>query len=193
MTAISRPDATQLAVFLGIVMALAYAGSASAAACDGVPQCEPQTQASIRYNAWETKGWAYYCTGDHPYYWNTDQVLGFGHNFSFDNKCFTVTENPFAEDEPSKFDATITNFCFKHENITVTLGCSQQSTGVPCKNNTSKVVKDPKCPIVSGTQKTFCSQGPVPACIQVWEEQCASGAVYCTADEAVIWCVTCGP
>jgi hypothetical protein len=193
MTAISRPVATQLAVVLGIVTALAYAGSASAAACDGVPQCEPQTQASIRYNPWETKGWAYYCTGDHPYYWNTAQVLGFGNNFSFNNKCFTVTENPFAENEPSKFDATITNFCLKHENITVTLGCSQQSTDVPCKNNTSKVVKDPNCPIVSGTQKNICNQGPVPACIQVWEEQCASGAVYCTADEAVIWCVTCGP
>lgn len=189
MTAISRPAATQLAMVLGIVMALAYAGAASAAVCDGVPLCEPQTQASIRYSAWETKGWAYYCTGDHPYYWNTGaQVFGLGNNFSFDNKCFTVTENPFAENEPSKFDATITNFCLKHENITVTLGCSQQSSqNVQCKS-TSRTIKDPNCPIVSGTMQTFCSQG---ACFQMWQEQCTSGLVSCTDSLAIIWCITC--
>jgi hypothetical protein len=45
-------------------------------------------QASVHYGGLDTKGWAYYCTGDHPYYWNNDSTLGFGSNFSFNNNCF---------------------------------------------------------------------------------------------------------
>jgi hypothetical protein len=166
-------------------------GAAIADPCERVPLCERQTKASVRYGALDTKGWAYYCTGAYPYYWNNDDVLGFGNNFSFDNKCFTVTENPFSENEPSKMDATITNWCFKHEDIKVTLGCSKQSPDIPCDTTHTGLIKDPGCPIVPGTQKNFCSGGPVPVCVQTWEEKCDSGAVYCTDDETVTWCLTC--
>jgi hypothetical protein len=196
MTAIDRPTATRLTLFLGVVLAMAYAGRASAAPCDGVPLCEPQVMSGVRYSALHTSGWAYYCTGDHPYYWNPDQILGlFGHNYSFDNSCFTVSENPFAEDHPSKFDATITNWCLKHETITVTLGCSAepQNAVASCPTSSpSKVIKDPGCPTQSGSSRNWCSASNPPVCIQTWTEQCESGGpVYCTDDLTVVWCVTC--
>jgi hypothetical protein len=116
----------------------------------------------VRYGPWDTKGWAYYCTGDHPYYWNNDDVLGFGNNFRFDNKCFTVTENPFAENEPSKMDATITNWCPKHEDITITLGCSKQSTTIPCESTNSGPMKDPACPSCLVRRRITAPADPFP-------------------------------
>jgi hypothetical protein len=97
-----------------------------AAICDDVPDCQQQVQAPVSYTGWQTQGWAYYCTGDHPYFWgvgNACQNL----NFSFDNSCFSVLEDEFAETTPSKFDATITNWCLSTQSITVTLGCSTQA------------------------------------------------------------------
>lgn len=193
MTANSKPNASRLALLLGLVVAIASPGAVSAGPCDGVPLCERQTMASVGYSAWQTRGWAYYCTGDHPYYWNNDSVLGFGNNFSFDNKCFTVTENPFAEDHPSKMDATITNWCLRHEDITVTLGCSAKPQTVSCpSNSTSRVIKDPGCPMQAGTYKNYCSSGPRPVCFQTWTEQCQDGPVYCTDEFTGVWCITCG-
>jgi hypothetical protein len=40
-----------------------------AAIGDGVPDCQEQVQAPVSYTGWQTQGWAYYCTGDHPYFW----------------------------------------------------------------------------------------------------------------------------
>jgi hypothetical protein len=188
------PFGQRAMIVLGMLLLLlaAYPGAGSAAPCDGVPLCETQVQGSVHYGGWDTKGWAYYCGGDHPYYWNNDSVLGFGNNFSFNNSCFTVTENPFVENSPSKMDATITNWCLKGEDITVTLGCSAQPQTAACpSNSTSSVIKDPGCPI-QGSVRNTCSGGLIPVCIQTWTEQCSSGPVYCTADQAVIWCITCG-
>lgn len=176
------------------VVAAAIAGlwcpQALTGTCDGVPLCQPQTQSAVHYNAWQTSGWAYYCTGDHPYFWNNDNNLGFGNNFSFDNRCFTVTENPFAENEPSKFDATITNWCLKGEDISVTIGCSQQPQNMPSCPNGTTVGKDPGCPI-QGSIANHCSSGPVPVCIQTWTERCSNGPAYCTDELTAVWCVTC--
>jgi hypothetical protein len=194
MMAAMGATAMRVALGVGLVL-LAHVGGASAGLCDGVPQCQPQVMGAVSYSAWHTSGWAYYCSGDHPYYWNTDQILGlFGHNYTFDNNCFSVSENPFAESgDPSKFDATITNWCFKGEDITVTIGCSAapQDAAPSCSNKTSSVIKDPGCPIQSGSSKNWCSGTNPPVCFQTWTENCSSGQVYCTDDLTVVWCVTC--
>jgi hypothetical protein len=181
---------TGLAVLLGILTFIAYPDWSGAEPCDGVPQCEAQVMAPVYYGAWQTSGWAYYCSGDHPYYWNNDQILGFGNNFTWDNSCFSVIEDPFAEDL-TKMDATITNWCLADEDITVTLGCSQQPQGGPsCPNNNTKVGPDPGCPM-QGSVKNHCSSTNPPVCIQTWTEQCSTGPAFCTDDLTVIWCVTC--
>jgi hypothetical protein len=183
---------TWLALCLSVLTVIAYPGGSFAAPCDGVPQCEPQVMAPVHYSAWQTSGWAYYCTGDHPYYWNNDNILGFGNNFSFDNSCFTVTEDPFGESssEPSKMDATITNWCLIGEDITVTLGCSQQPQQVSCPNNNTTVGPDPGCP-TQGAPANHCSNTNPPVCFQTWTEQCANGPAYCTDDLTFVWCITC--
>src|SRR5690349_10010770 len=125
---------------------------------------------------------------------NGQSTLGFGNNFTWDNSCFQVTENPFAESEPSKMDATITNWCIHRggEDITLTLGCSKQpQAGPSCPNNNTKIVfQDPKCP-VQGSPQNHCAPGIFPVCYQTWTEQCSDGPAYCTADQGVIWCVEC--
>lgn len=86
-----------------------------------VPDCAGQVQKPVSYTWLKTKGWAYYCTGDHPYFWS--MVDGYPRNYTWDNSCFSVTENNVYEDW-NKFDATITNWCSKSEVLTLTLGCS---------------------------------------------------------------------
>ena len=179
-----------LALLLGALSFVAFPLESLAAPCDSVPLCEPQVKSPIHYSGWGNSGWAYYCTGDHQYYWNNDQILGFGNNFTWDNSCFTVTENPFAEGEPSKMDATITNWCVVGEDITVTLGCSQQPQSGPACQNT-KVVGDPGCPMKGGISN-HCSVTNPPFCFQTFTEQCSDGSlVYCTDDLTVVWCIAC--
>lgn len=119
-------------ILLGVFAFIANPYRSVAAPCDGVPDCEPQVMDIVQYSELQTKGWAYYCGGDHPYYWNNDPILGFGNNFSADNSCFKITENPFVEDV-NKMDATITNWCNAIEVVAVTLGCSRQpQAGLSC-------------------------------------------------------------
>ncbi len=181
-------------VLLGTAAILAspvFVSTSYASPCKHVPQCEKQEKSAKSYKGLQTRGWAYHCKGTHPYYWNNDQVLGFGNNFSFNNKCFTVTENPFSEGA-HKFDATITNWCLKTEKIKVTLGCSRVPQSGPSCTLEDKVVKDPKCPTVKGSSRNFCNSGRVPVCIQTWEEQCSDNTqYYCTDDQTVVWCTPC--
>lgn len=90
---------------------------------DKIPDCELQVQQQVYFPKSYTSGWAFYCTGDHPYFWGYQ--YSFWPSYTFDNSCFTVTENIFYEDV-GKFDATITNWCIKPENIVVTLACSSK-------------------------------------------------------------------
>jgi hypothetical protein len=184
-----RGPMTYAAVALTCLLALAAPARTAAGVCDSVPDCEGQVQTPEFYIAWQTSGWAYYCTGDHPYYWNNDQVLGFGNNFTWDDSCFTVTENPFAEDI-SKMDATITNWCLAEEFITVTIGCSRQPQGGPSCPNGTKTVADPGCPM-QGNPTNHCSGGTVPFCFQTWIESCSNGLAHCTADAGLSWCTVC--
>ena len=120
-----------------VVMALA-SPPAWADACDSrntnpvsilpatIPDCELQVQPPLKLSGWDTKGWAFYCTGDHPYYWGLSQ--GFSPSFTFDNSCFSAAENAATENtDGGKFDATFTNWCPKSETVTVTLACSDKS------------------------------------------------------------------
>lgn len=122
----------QLMTAIVIGLGLFPLGSALADPCttaynsstqQNVPNCEDQAQPAVSYSASNTKGWAYYCGGDHPYYWGLSN--GFNNAYEKNNNCFTITENTIAEGgNSSKFDATITNWCLKKETLVVTLACS---------------------------------------------------------------------
>ena len=79
------------------------------------PDCQNQVQAGINYSGWETKSWAYYCGGDHPVYRDGSDSIDFG------NTCFTVAENPVAENK--NFDGSFTNWCIGDQSLVVVLAC----------------------------------------------------------------------
>lgn len=175
-------------------IALAASVSASAEVCRGIPDCAPQTMGPVRYGPLDTKTYAYYCSGARPFYWNPDTMFGIaGHNYDTHSKCFTVLESPIGENEPGKFDAIITNWCVHHETLTITIGCSSMPQTVACVSNATKTTKDPGCPMASGTYRNSCSPGPVPVCVQTWQENCSTGPAYCTDDLTNVWCYTCQP
>ena len=160
---------------------------------DPVPDCELQQQAPVHYWSWETSGWAYYCKGDHPYFYGMQQ--SFILNYTWDNSCFSVTENIFA-DTVNNLDATITNWCLHSggEDITVTLGCSSKPPpgSAPCNiDNSDPVYKDPGC--TESNQRTFCSSTIPPVCIVTDTETCADGTMYyCSASFGAVVCYKCG-
>ena len=91
-----------------------------------IPDCELQVQPALKLSGWDTKGWAFCCTGDHPYYWGLFQ--GFSPSFAFNNTCFSVAENAATDDaDAGKFDATFTNWCLKSETVTMTLACTDKA------------------------------------------------------------------
>lgn len=159
--------------------ALPAAGSSDL--CSGIPECQVQPQTPVKLKPLQTKGWAFYCTGDYPYYVK----------FEKQGSCCSATENPFVEDRPSKCDVTLTNWKVYTHHVTIRLACSKiDPHGPPC-NATSGPVGDPKCPI-NGKVRNTCSGGPVPVCIQTWEERCSDGRVFeCTADQGVVGCIRC--
>ena len=188
-----RAIAVTGALLLG---ALLLPGTARAAACDAgspaIPDCETQVQSAVSYSGWETSGWAYYCTGDHPYYWGASSYyLG---NFNSDNSCFSVAEDVFAENQANKFDATLTNWCLKDESITITLGCSKQPPpgfSGTCSNITGPPLDDPGCTTSNITN--HCSGTNPPVCFQTSDETCNDGTTYtCTTNLLVTWCYLCG-
>ena len=105
----ARRQMLRVSALLGAVMSLtglaatsAWANPCSKTGYGTVPNCQPQAQAGISYSGWETKGWAYYCSGDHPYYWRPFN--------EWNNNCFSVAENKLDEgDNLHKFSVTITN------------------------------------------------------------------------------------
>lgn len=122
-------------VLLAAVAVTAVSGTAWADACDSkrwgggspssIPNCELQVQAPVKYNGGQTKGWAYLCGGDHPYFWGL--YASYSPSYTSNNSCFSVAENAVNEaGNNSKFDATFTNWCLKKESITITLACSNQ-------------------------------------------------------------------
>ena len=116
---------------LGATLALSP-GTASAAgtttdACTqaGVPlgagnTCQNQTQAAVGYNGSQSQGWAYYCGGDHTYFY------GGTNGIAWNNTCFTETENGFFE-SGNKADADFINWCATGQSLVVVLACYSQS------------------------------------------------------------------
>ena len=80
--------------------------------------CENQTQATITYSGLQSQGWAYYCTGDHPYFPGSNSPPA----IAWDNTCFTEVENEFLE-SGSKEDGSFTNWCTSIQPLTVVLAC----------------------------------------------------------------------
>jgi hypothetical protein len=183
-------------LLLAIFCATLLPGHSSALAegfgCDHVQNCELQTQAPVHYYAWDTKGWAYYCTGDHPYFWGMNQS-GLPFNYSWHNSCFTVSENIAEENAPNKADFFSTNWCLKGENLIVSLACSTNPPpGVGfCSNTVGGPVKDPGCP--QSDVHNYCNPNvPFVECFQTFGETCGNGTQYtCSTDVDVTWCLKC--
>jgi hypothetical protein len=157
---------------------------------DPIPSCELQPQIPVPFSSWQTSGWAFYCTGDHPYFYGMQE--GYYDAFSWDNKCFSVIENEF-DDGVNKLDVTMTNWCFKKEDITLTLACSSTPPpGIAPCTLTGGAVKDPGCPQSDVTN--YCSSSNPPVCVQTYVETCSNNVTYfCTLDVAFSYCLQCVP
>ena len=154
----------------------------------GIPQCEVQKMQPVPYGAWHTKGWAYYCTGDHPFYWGLQQ--GFIGSYNWDESGFTGTENEFY-DGPNKFDGTFTNWNFSQQNLTVELACSAvPQPGIQGCSTTGGPVGDPGCP--QSNIQNHCTGGSLPLCMQTYTETCSTGVSYdCSIVDGIAWCLQC--
>ena len=157
-----------------------------------VPDCEIQTMAPVHYGSWGTSGWAYYCTGDHPYYWGigSDYLA----NFTWDSDCFTVAENYYGETTPFKFDATITNWCINPggQDIVVSLGCSDKPPPgfLPSCPGGGEFGPDPGCP--QSNVSTYCTHTVPAICFLTFFETCSNNVEYsCYADNGLTQCQTC--
>lgn len=173
---------TALAVLMLPGLAAAQSVPGNSEPCDGVPNCQYQQQTGISYGGWDTKGWAYYCTGDHPYFWG-DFYANVEGRWVQTNSCFETTENRLAEQSsPNKLDVTVTNWCAKREDYVISLACS--STPPPgLTNNCSgpaNPVKDPGCPIQGNIANHCISSLPIADCFQTWQEQCGNTTYWCT-------------
>ena len=174
--------------------AIAHPGSASAdQVCgqdydDPIPDCEPQVQQPELWHWGSLGGWAYYCTGDHPYFWTY-----YSGSYTWDNSCFTLLAI-FEEGQiPSKADFTIGNWCLKAESLTVTLGCSKQPSptyaGKSCTTYAAGPVGDPGCTQTSVRDNCYPGEA---TCYLFSTEQCSNGTVYdCTAIDGIVWCYQC--
>ena len=177
-----------------LLAATFVAGTAQADVCNPdsfgspIPDCQPQVQDPVHYDGWATSGWAYYCKGDHPYFYGLQrgQVAA----YEKDNDCFSVLENVFADDW-NKLDVTITNWCLKGEDITITMACSGEP---PVKfancGSLGERVGDPGCP--QSNQQNHCSAGLPPFCAQTYNEICSDGGKWsCTETFGIAWCMQC--
>jgi hypothetical protein len=155
--------------------------------CSGIPNCELQPQATIKFGADDTKGWAFYCTGAQPYYWGGYYAAKYN-RWTQNNNCFTTSENNAAEvGYPNKLDVTITNWCAKDEDYNISIACSSNpppNYAPACGSSTESqpIFKDPGCPI-QGNITNVCNGLQTQFCMQTWTEQCTNNIQYwCTLD-----------
>lgn len=152
-----------------------------------IPDCEPQVQKPVTYSTWKTSGWAYYCTGNRPYFWGLrENQVG---AFTWDNSCFSVTENVFYDDF-NKLDVTATNWC-RVQELTVTMACSGAPPPSFRKCGTEgEQVGDPGCPQTN--IQNHCSSGLPSFCAQTYDEICSDGTKWsCTNTFGIAWCLKC--
>ena len=177
VAALFRPDPANAQTSVG----------SSSDPCSGIPNCVLQPQATIHFGASDTKGWAFYCSGDNPYYWG-EESAGDYNRWTQNNNCFTTSESGGSElGNPTKLDVTITNWCVKDEDYNISIACSSNpppnyAPACGSSNPSEPIFTDPKCPIQGNIQNS-CAQVPAPVCIQSWTEQCSNNIQYwCTLD-----------
>jgi hypothetical protein len=181
-----------LAITLGALTSPAAGlGNPCAESPDPPPECQNQTMAPVFYGFWESKTWAYYCTGDHPYYWGPSNSSNTG-NWEVLQSGFTYIESIFAENgSPSKLDSLFTNWTLG-QNLVVVIACSRQPPpeAAVCKISGSPI-SDPGCP--QSDVHTYCNNRGVPVCFLTYLETCSNGAKYqCNNLEALeVWCQQC--
>jgi hypothetical protein len=183
-------------LILGIAILIATSGRGYAAdACDNSaapPDCQQQIQSAVPYSGWESNTWAYYCTGDHPFYWGPSNSSDTG-NFQVLTPNYTFIESIFAENgSPNKMDALFTNWSIYTQQLVVALACSDQPPPqAQVCNNPGNPVADPGC--AESNAHVYCS-GRVPVCFTLYEETCTGGQTYqCTNETGlVVWCQPCG-
>jgi hypothetical protein len=159
-------------------------GDLAQAACQGVPDCQPGAQATFSLSGWETSAVSYQCQSPFPYAWNFAYSQTGSPSVSAIGAIF--------EENPGTYDVLLTNWNpFATDDVTIVVGCSKDNsfTGGSCGAPQS----DPGCPVVAGSQHTYCSRGPVPVCFFTWNERCsANNLLYtCTDDVVVPWCQPC--
>ena len=178
-----------------LLAAVLYPASGLADPCNPqnkIPGCQSQVQAPVPFYGGMGSGWAFYCTGDHPYFWGLgDGILS---NYTWDNSCFTGIENLFDENPNNKFDGTFANWCWSQQNLVVTLGCSDRPPPWSGPDDCAAVgepVSNPGC--ASSDADTSCSNTNPPVCFKKDRQTCGDGTQYnCTgASAATTWCYKC--
>lgn len=107
---------------------------------DRIPDCELQKQPTLTFDSDFSSGYAFYCSNFYKndadyraFYWGL--AAGYSRSFTWDNSCFTVSENQAFERngsfDNSKLDVTISNWCLSEEKITITLACSDETPPDP--------------------------------------------------------------
>lgn len=168
--------ALALAVWLG-------AGPAVADVCENVPLCQAQSETPFQMGGWATQGHGFTCRGEYPYAWNFSYAQTGSPSVSAIGVVREVT--------PGTMDVLFTNWNpFQTDTVSVEVACSKSNS---FGGNCGGVVSDPGCPVVPGSEKNYCSKGPVPVCFQTYQERCQpSNQLYdCTIIELIAYCQPC--
>ena len=180
----SRNSLPRSAVPILLLAALASprAGHADPCADDWSPplNCQTQTTSPVYYGTLDSKTWAYYCSGDHPYYWGLQNPGADSPGYEIVPYGFTSIENEAAEDNPSKLAAEFTNW-HSGQNLVVQIACSNvpPPDATVCDTSGTGVVGDPGC--TQSNRRQYCTGGAEPTCFTLFLETCSNNQTYqCT-------------
>jgi len=157
--------------------------STDTSVCNGIRECQVQPQPWQDIGPWGSIAQGYTCVGAYPYANYYTYIQTGSPSISAMGIVRDVT--------PQTYDILMTNWnLFAHDKVEVILACSKYNiNGGSCGG----VQRDPNCPVIGGSQHTYCNGGPVPVCIQDWNERCsANQQLYqCTDELAITWCTPC--
>lgn len=159
-------------------------GNVGDSACDGVPDCQAQPQATFAMGGWETTTKSYQCQSPYPYAWNMSYSQTGSPSVSAIGAIFA--------ENPGTYDVLLTNWnLFATDDVTIVVACSKDNSF--SGNSCGAPQGDPGCPVVAGSSHMYCSKGPVPVCFSDYQERCqANNLLYqCTIDVIVPWCQPC--
>jgi hypothetical protein len=158
-------------------------GNVGSDACDGVPDCQLQPQATFAMGGWASTTKSYACAAPYPYAW------GFSYTQTGSPSVSAIGE--IGAVSPGNMNILLTNWNpFATDDVSIVVACSKQNSfGGSCGG----VQGDPGCPQVPGSGHEYCSKGPVPVCFGTYQERCQpSNQLYqCTDDVIVPWCQPC--